>query len=228
MPTPDVNPAEIAVQAQAELVLAPPEPGASEPMAHAVRLQITIDNRTPSWVWSLHLDPGGVAPWPLVQAYPDRAAFVAFARPAPTRGSMIAQPLVPAGLPIGPGEQARWSVELPVPLRETALTRHVDPFAAPVPATSSEALGVKRLLVGLELVRAIGRGTPARIGASPDAPGVAVVPLATRIEIAWAWALLPSPVTLSRFDESPDALGNPPGSMIDALLPVATRRLARS
>ncbi len=227
MPTPDVNPAEIAVQAQAELVFAPPQPGAAEPVAQAVRLQVTIDNRTPSWVWSLHLDPGGVAPWPLVQAYPDRAAFVAFARPAPTPGSMIAQPLVPAGLPIGPGEQTRFVVELAAPLRETALTRFFDPLAAPAPAAATETLGVKRLLVGLELVRAIGRGTPARVGATPDGPGVAVVPLATRIEIAWAWAVLPAAVGLARFDESPDALGNLPGSMIDPLLPVATRRLPR-
>jgi hypothetical protein len=180
------------------------------------RLRCKVANRTASWAWSLHLDPGGRSPWPQVQAYPDGAAFAAFARPHLVLGIMLAQPLTPAGVAIAPHTDLDFEAALPLPLRETALTkRGAQPFATPTSST------VTCILVGIELVVAAAAGTPARFADG----GVAIVPLAKQIGVVWGWAVLPSKVTLMRCELTPDELGDLPASTVDHLLPVDKRRV---
>jgi len=178
-------------------------------------LRLELRNGTDATIWSLHLDPGGERPWPLVQAAGEDAVLVAFARPRWPSWIQTVQPVLPTGVPVPPSERVAFELALPLPLRENAIVSRVTE-----PLAIARTLAVKRILVGVEIVRTLGSGKPYRYPGG----GHAVAALAKKTTIAWAWLVAPTRFPVARFADTPDALGEPPSSMVDHLLPEDLRR----
>lgn len=181
----------------------------------ACTIALELHNGTEAPIWSLHLDPGGERPWPFVQAAGEDGVFVAFGRPRMPPWIQTAQPVLPTGLPIAPGERIAFGLVLPLPICETALaSRVVDPLAV------ERTLSVRRVLVGIEIAVKLASGKPFRWPGG----GHSVAALAKSTTIAWTWLMTPTRFAVARLADTPDALGEPPRSVVDHVLPEDRRR----